>query len=125
MMARADIAVVDADPAMYDAVVFVGGPGASVYFDDVDAQALAQRASQKGKVVGAICIAPSVLAHAGLLDGREATAFPSQRDDLIAHGARFTGAPVEIDLPFVTANGPEAARDFGSAIADAIGLAQS
>ncbi|MBA4370557.1 MAG: hypothetical protein C0418_03140 [Coriobacteriaceae bacterium] len=122
MLAHAEVAVAEADPDDYDAVVFVGGPGSSVFFDDEDAQDLALDMAEDGKVVGAICIAPSILAHAGLLEGRAATSFDSQEDDLVMHGARWTGADVEIDGRIVTANGPAAALDFGETLADMLGL---
>ena len=122
MMARADVALMEADPAEYDAIVFVGGGGSSIYFDDADAHRVAKAMVDQGKPLGAICIAPSTLAHAGLLQGLRVTSFPSQEQDLVAHGADFTGAPVEIDGLIVTANGPDAAREFGSAIADALNL---
>lgn len=122
MSAEATVALGDAHATDYDAVVFVGGGGAQVFFDDPDAHALARDTAGLGHVVGAICIAPSVLARAGLLNGVRATAFPSQREDLIAHGAVWSDGPVEVDGRIVTANGPDAARDFGLALADLLGL---
>lgn len=120
--ATADIALADADPADYDAVVFVGGGGAEVFFDDEAAHRLARGAFDAGRVVAAICIAPSILARAGLLAGRSATAFESQEDDLVDHGAHWTGHTVTVDAPFVTGNGPGAAHEFGEAVADLAGL---
>jgi len=120
LTAEAGLTLAEADAGDYDAVIFVGGGGAEVYFDDPGAHALAVRAFEAGRTVAAICIAPSILARAGLLSGRRVTAFSSREHDLVAHGATFTGAPVEIDGPFITANGPDAAYDFGEAIAGAI-----
>lgn len=122
MLAEATTALEGLDASGFDAVVFVGGGGAEVFFDDPAAHALARSALQAAKVLGAICIAPSVLAHAGLLQGVRATAFPSQRDDLEARGAVWSEGPIEVDGAIVTANGPEAARAFGLTIADMIGL---
>lgn len=122
MTAEATLSLADARAEDYDAVVFVGGPGAEVYFDDPAAHALAREMRELGRVVAAICIAPSTLAHAGLLRGVRATAFPTQKEDLIAHGAIWTGAPVEVQDAIITASGPDAASDFGLAIADAVGL---
>jgi protease I len=122
LVARADITLAEARASDYAAVVFVGGAGATTYFDDPVAHALARSAKDAGAVIGAICIAPTILAHAGLLDGRRATAFPSQEEDLVTHGAIFTGDPVTVDAPFVTANGPESAIGFGEAVAEAVGI---
>ncbi len=100
----------------YDGIVFVGGSGASIYFDDEIAQGLAKSFFEQGKVVSAICIAPSTLAHAGLLKDKKATCFGSQEEDLVEHGAEYTGEPVTTDGKIVTANGPQAATEFGQAI---------
>lgn len=116
MVAIAGLQLASADAADYAAIVFVGGSGAQVYFDDPVAHALAHSAFNANKVIGAICIAPSILARAGLLAGRRATAFPSQESDLQLHGAAFTGQRVTVDRPFVTANGPEAAEEFAREI---------
>jgi len=102
----------------YNAIIFVGGSGASEFFDNEAAHQIAREMYEADKVVAAICIAPSTLAHAGLLEGKKATAFESQKDDLIAHGAEFTGNPVEVDGRIVTADGPESATAFGETIRD-------
>jgi protease I len=120
--AVATLSVTEATQTPWDAVVFVGGAGASVFFDDAAAHQLARAAVDGGRLLSAICIAPSTLAHAGLLTGVSATAFPSQEDDLRAHGAEWTGEPVTRDGLIVTANGPEAAAEFGETLADMLGL---
>jgi protease I len=122
MVATADVGIADVDPGEYDAIVFVGGAGASTYFDDPIAHAIARSAAEKRIVLAAICIAPSILGHAGLLQGRTATAFESQAEDLAAHGAYYTGNPVEVDGMIVTANGPEAATAFGTAVVTLLGV---
>lgn len=106
----------------YDCLVFVGGGGASVYFDDERAFSLARRAVEDGLVVGAICIAPHILAKAGLLDGVKATVFESEIDVLEEHGALYTGADVESDSRIVTARGPEVAGEFGRTLVEVLRL---
>lgn len=122
-VAKPDIAVDAIDPAAYDALVFVGGGGAEVYFDDAKVHALARSAEQGGKLVAAICIAPSILANAGLLAGRKATVWNGAKyvGILKAKGATYLEAPVVRDGRFVTGNGPEAAREFGEALLEALG----
>lgn len=107
----------DIDESDFDAIVFVGGSGASAYFNNQKALALAKEFSEAGKVVAAICIAPSILANAGLLKGRKATAYPSEAKNLSSKGAEFLKEKVVVDNKLVTASGPEAASDFGRKIA--------
>jgi len=119
--AQPDLLLEHAKAADYDAVLFIGGSGASEYWDDPRAHALAREAAALDRVVGAICIAPVTLAKAGLLRGRRATCYPSEAGQLQAHGARHTGAGVERDGNLVTADGPRSAKAFGLAVAKALG----
>jgi protease I len=103
----------------FDAIAFVGGQGAPAYFDSRQAYNLAKEFNESGKIVAAICIAPVILARAGLLSGKKATVFPSGRNDINAVGT-YTGNKVEKDGNIITACGPEAAIDFGKAIVEAL-----
>lgn len=98
----------------YDAVVFVGGEGATEYFMDTVVHKIALEAFNKGKVVAAICIAPNILANAGILKGKKATCYNTK--NLIAKGAQYTGKSVEQDGKIITANGPSAAGEFAKTI---------
>jgi protease I len=103
----------------YDAVIFVGGSGSSVYFKNERALTIAREAFSLGKVVAAICIAPVILANAGVLKGKKATVWNGEFLKMLeAGGAKHTGRNVEIDGKIVTANGPHAAKDFGKKIAE-------
>lgn len=104
----------------YDAIVFVGGGGAKVYFDNEKAHTLAQTYFEKGKIVAAICIAPLILGHAGLLTDKKATCWDGSHEELTGFGAEFTGEAVTVDGKLITGNGPEAAHKFGEAVADAL-----
>lgn len=120
LTASVDVLVKDTNMADYDAVVYIGGPGAREYFDDPAAHKLAVEAAAAGKVIGAICIGPHTPAAAGVLKGKTATCFPSEADTLKRHGATYTGAEVEVDGNIVTASGPEAAKEFGEKLVEAL-----
>ena len=120
MRVMPDKSLDDVSAKDYDAVIFVGGSGASEYFEDAIAHKLAQDALGLNKVLGAICIAPVTLANAGVLKGKKATVFSSEAQEIEAQGANYTGADVEQDGRIITANGPEAARKFGQAMAQAL-----
>jgi protease I len=106
----------------YDAVLFIGGSGAEMYFKNPIALDIARQAYKKGKLTAAICIAPIIFAAAGILSGKKVTAFdcPESRAALSKAGAIFTGKNVEIDGKIVTGNGPKASREFGRKIAELI-----
>lgn len=115
-----DILVSGVNVRDFDALVFIGGIGASQYWDDPNAHKLAQDALSAGRVVAAICIAPVTLAKAGLLNGKRATVWPSEAEQLKAAGAKYTGRPVEKDGNIITASGPSSAFEFGQEILRAI-----
>jgi protease I len=105
---------------MYKAVVFIGGGGASEYFDDDKAKGLAKMSLDKGLIVGAICIAPIILAKAGLLKGRNATVWDGNQEQsryFSDNEINFIPESVVVDDNIVTANGPSAATAFGEKIA--------
>jgi len=118
--AKPDMTINDVDVDNYDAIVFVGGPGSSIYFNNPKAHEIARNAYDKGKLIGAICIAPSTLANAGLLSGKRVTSWPSEESNLKSKGANYTGSPVEKDGNIITADGPNSAREFGRTIAKSL-----
>lgn len=121
---HARMALSEAAGMDWDAVIFVGGDGAGVYMDDPLAHALALRTNERGCLVAAICKAPTILAHAGLIRGAEATSFPAFHDDLRQHGVVVRSSPVvetEVNgAPVITANGPQSAFAFGQAIVNTL-----
>ena len=75
---------------------------------------------EAGKLVAAICAAPSILAHKGLLAGKNATAFPSFQKDLTEGGAVLSSAYVVRDGQFLTARGMGVSTQFGLALTAAL-----
>ncbi|MBU0963348.1 MAG: DJ-1/PfpI family protein, partial [Nanoarchaeota archaeon] len=87
-----------------------------VYFDDQKVLEIANEFFNKNKLVAAICIAPSILANSGILQGKRATAFPSEESNLIDRGAIYTANLVTIDDNIITGKNPGAAREFSTQI---------
>lgn len=67
-----------------------------------------------GKLVTAICAAPSILGHRGHLKGKNACSFPTFEDHL--EGADVKRKPAVIDGNIITGRGMGAAIPFGLAI---------
>jgi len=57
----------------YDAITFVGGPGTIILRSDKDSVRISKEAFNAGKIIGAICWSPTILAKSGILDGKNAT----------------------------------------------------
>ena len=68
-------------------------------------------AAKNGKLIGAICAAPSILGKAGLLCGKRATCFPGFEKYL--DGAIVCDMPVVRDGNIITSRGAGAALEFG------------
>ncbi len=118
---KPDVLIGNVKEADYDGIVFVGGGGSKEYFESQVAHKLAQSFHGHGKLTSAICIAPAILANAGLLDRKKATSFPSSKEILQAKNAVFTGTGVESDGVIVTGSGPEAAKQFGEKLVEVLG----
>lgn len=113
----ADIGLDEAVAVDYDMVVLPGGmPGATHLKADARVIELLQQFAAAGRYTAAICAAPSVLAHAGLLNGRKATSFPGFLTPESAPGLRLSEAPVVIDGKVATSRGPGTAIPFALAL---------
>jgi len=102
-----------AEVAHFDLLLIPGGPGVKALRADGRAAQLARLFVQQGKLIGAICAAPTVLADAGLLEGRRFTAHFSVHGELPQ--ALGTERVVE-DGPLLTSRGAGTALDFGLAL---------
>ena len=106
---------VDFDDA--EMIVLPGGlPGSTNLDACEDLRAGIKELYDAGKPLAAICAAPMVYGHMGLLKGLKATCYPGMESNL--EGATYTGALVEKDGQFITGKGPAAAFEFGYAIAE-------
>lgn len=114
----ADMEIAEAVTEGLDCVVLPGGlPGTTNLEKSQEVQRLIDFCAQNGKLLGAICAAPSILAHKGLLNGREATAFPSFQKDVQEGGGRLSEKFVCDDGSFITARGMGVSTQFGLALA--------
>ncbi len=113
------ISLDEVDPKAYDGLIIVGGSGAQIHlWDDEMLQPIVRFFHDKMKPVGAICLAPVVLARAGILKGKKATYFesPVSFREMRAGGAVLVDQPVVADTRIVTANGPAAAKAFADTV---------
>jgi protease I len=120
LIIKPNILINDIKVRDFDAIVFIGGFGCAEYFDNPVAHKIAKEALKQDKILAAICMAPRILANAGVLKGKKVTCFPSVREDIKIKGAIVTGEMVERDGKIITGNGPPASTKFGETITSAL-----
>lgn len=113
----ADLTMYDVDVDQVEMIVLPGGmPGTLNLEKSTLLKNLIAYCAEQEIPIGAICAAPTILGHMGLLQGRRATCFPGCEAEL--EGTTVTGAPVETDGIFITARGAGVANEFAFALAE-------
>lgn len=116
---QADILFENANYSEADMLVLPGGmPGSKNLDLHEGLKEKLLQADRNGKWIAAICAAPMVLGHLGLLQGKKATCYPGNEKDLI--GATSTGKAVEIDDNFITGKGAGSSIKFSLALVEVL-----
>jgi len=103
----------------YDMVVLPGGAtGAENLKKDGRIKELITRMHAQGRLVAAICAAPTVLSAAGLIKDRTVTSHPSVRTELKA--AAISDERVVTDGNIITSQGPGTAMEFAFRLVEAL-----
>ena len=123
--ARSILTLKEVNVRNFDAVVFIGGDGAKEYFDSDDAHKIIQEAANANKVLAAICIAPVILARAGILKGKIATVWSSivnksGEKELEEAGCEVSEKRIVQNERIITADGPSVAGEFAETIIKAM-----
>lgn len=98
-----------------DLIVLPGGAAGAKHLEACELlMAQVDAFAGQGKLVAAICAAPSILGHRGILRGRKACSYPSFESHL--DGAEVLQQPAVIDGNIITGRGMGAAIPFSLAI---------
>ena len=109
---KADMLFEEADFSDAAMLVMPGGmPGSTNLSDYAPLQEVIMQHYKAGTPLAAICAAPSILGHKGLLQGRKAIAYPGFETQLA--GAEISEHSVEQSDFIITAQGAGAALPFG------------
>lgn len=107
----ADMTDSEIEKETISAVVLPGGMPGTLNLEQSDTvKDCVRMCAEKDLFICAICAAPSVLAHMGLLDGKKATCYPSFEKELV--NAQVTGAPAVADGKIITGKGAGATVEF-------------
>ncbi|MCI7131196.1 MAG: DJ-1/PfpI family protein [Lachnospiraceae bacterium] len=112
---EADLQFEEVDFNSYDALVIPGGmPGTINLGEHEGVCEQLKKAHADGKLIAAICAAPTVFGKLGLLEDKKAICYPGMEDQLT--GAVVTCEPAVRDGNIITSRGMGTAIDFGLAI---------
>ncbi|HKK16868.1 MAG TPA: DJ-1 family glyoxalase III [Gammaproteobacteria bacterium] len=118
------VADTDIDSALqedFDMVVLPGGKaGAEQLDNDPRIKQLLKKMANDEKYTAAICAAPTVLAHAGLLDGKQATSYPGFLEKMPLTNTRISNSAVVVDGNVITSRGPGTAMDFALTLIESL-----
>lgn len=119
IIVQTDILLADVGETLFDVIILPGGMGGTENLLGSDTvTTLLQRHAKAGKLVGAICAAPWVLAKADLLTGKQATIYPGLEDKI---PAPCDSAAVVQDGNIITSKGPATAMEFSLALVQELG----
>ena len=93
----------------YDALFIPGGPHYQSLERNEEFLNIIKYFMNSNKKVGAICAAPTILGHLGLLNGKKYTCFNSMNEDF---GGTFIDKYYVVDGNLITGKGPMATIDF-------------
>ena len=106
-----DITVNEATFDELDGIILPGGlPGTTNLEADERVQRFIDYAAENGKIIGAICAAPMILGHKGLLQGKNSVCYTGFEKELT--GAHVLDRPAVRDGNIVTGWGAGGAMDF-------------
>ena len=118
-----DIVLDDVEISNYDGIFFIGGPGALANLDNEKSYRIIREVAVSGKIWGAICISPRILASAGVLKNKKVTGWDKDNElagIFVKAGAEYVHESVVVDENLITGNWPLAAEEWGRAIARAL-----
>ncbi|MBN7773708.1 DJ-1 family glyoxalase III [Clostridium aminobutyricum] len=114
---QTDILFEEADYESCEMIVLPGGmPGAKNLGEHEGLVQHIKDFSANGKWIAAICAAPMVFGHNGLLTGKKATIYPGMEEHLI--GAAYSTDRVAVDGNVITSKGPGTAMEFAVTIVE-------
>ncbi len=110
-----DVAIADARPHDYDALLLPGGVmNPDKLRRDPDVIGFVRSFMEAHKPIAAICHGPWTLIETGLIRGRELTSYESIQTDLKNAGAKWVDRPVVVDNGLVTSRKPDDIPQFNA-----------
>jgi protease I len=119
IVAAVDLPVQQLELDTIDGIFLIGGPGCLEHLDTLEIHDIIKSFYERGKPLGAICIAPRIFANAGILTGKRATGWDG--DNQLAQffkerGVNYVRESCVVDDTIITATDPQATQEFAENI---------
>ncbi|CAH1155524.1 unnamed protein product [Phaedon cochleariae] len=118
---KPDIAVSEAKSrGPFDVLVLPGGlGGAKAMAESQEVGALLKEQEKSGRIIAAICAAPTALKAHGIAIGKNITSYPSMKDQMVEGGKyNYLDDKVVVDGNIITSKGPGTSFDFALTIVE-------
>lgn len=102
-----EMAIADANPNDFDAVVIPGGSAPERLRNDEHVIRFVQKLNENGKLIAGICHGPQVMISADILRGRTTTCYAGIMHDVQNAGAKYVDEEVVVDGNLVTSRTPQ------------------
>lgn len=111
---QCDALLDDCDVGTMDAIVLPGGPGTRALRESATVRAGVTRMAAEGKLLAAVCAAPTVFEDCGVLRGKRATSHPDHAREMTS--CRYEESAVVEDGNVITSRGAGTSIEFALAI---------
>ena len=103
----------------FDMIILPGGePGSTNLEKNEQVHQILREQNQKGKWIAAICAAPRILDGLGFLDNKNATSYPTSKEDM--QHCQYSEDRVVVDGHLITSRGPGTAMEFALKIVEVL-----
>ncbi|MGV3657789.1 MAG: type 1 glutamine amidotransferase domain-containing protein [Chitinophagaceae bacterium] len=117
-----DVALKEANPYDYDALLIPGGVlNPDSMREQKEYVAFAQHFLEQGKPLASICHGPQLLIETGMISNRTLTSYPTVKTDLMNAGANWEDKEVVVDNGLVTSRSPKDLDAFNKKMLEEIG----
>jgi len=117
---RTERGIDEVRPEDYQALVIPGGQSPDHLRADQRFVDFVKRFDATGRPLAAVCHGPQLLISAGLVRGRNMTAWKTIQEDLRQIGAKVTDRPVVTDRNWITSRQPSDLEEFSGAVLRAL-----
>lgn len=117
---KPDINLATIQEFSFEGLMIIGGDGSKELWENQKLIQLVKEFHKNKKLIGAICLAPVVLANAGILRNKNATVHDSAIKELKSKKVNYRSESVVVDENIITGQGPAFSNLFAQTFANTL-----